>query len=327
MNSLACSEVPVPALDVSGLAVAIDGQEILSDVSVTVASGGLTALVGETGSGKSVACRAIAGGGAYTGSEITAGRVTVGGSDVTARPGRGGPRSMPDGLAFVPQGSMDGLDSLMTVGRQVLETVGGGWQERRTRARSLELLRSVQMPRLPSVLSEYPHELSGGMRQRLVIALAIASRPRALIADEPTTALDASIKMNILNLLSHLRRELDLGVLLVTHDLALATAVADRVAVMYAGRTVEHGPAASVLNRPLHPYTRALLAAAPHGSWRDHRIQTIEGQPPTPSSWPPGCRFRPRCGLAIDQCAKAPPPLIEHEPDHYAACIRVAAGI
>jgi peptide/nickel transport system ATP-binding protein len=217
------------------------------------------------------------------------------------------------------------LDPVYTVGAQIVESI------RRHEAvsadaaqrRALELFERVRIPSPERRLAAYPHEMSGGMRQRAMIALALACKPQLLLADEPTTALDATVQIQILLLLRELQREMGLSVIFVTHDIGAAIEVADRIAVMYAGRIVEEGPAKTLIREPRHPYTLALLKSRAHGALaKDSRLETIAGAPPDLSALPPGCAFAERCKLAIDSCRQTRPELVRLAADHGARCLR-----
>jgi peptide/nickel transport system ATP-binding protein len=207
------------------------------------------------------------------------------------------------------QEPMTALDPVFTVGRQIAETVvcHEGTSYRAADKRALELLELVQVPSAKRRLSAYPHELSGGLRQRMMIAMALACRPKVLLADEPTTALDATVQIQILLLLRELQKELGMAMIVVTHDLGVACETADRVAVMYAGRFVETGPVNGLMEAPRHPYTLGLMNSTVHGQPRGVRLRTIEGAPPDLASLPPGCSFGPRCRYAFDLCGAAMP--------------------
>jgi peptide/nickel transport system ATP-binding protein len=219
------------------------------------------------------------------------------------------------------------LDPVYRVGDQIAETVmrhkGGSRAE--ARARALELFERVRIPSPERRLDAYPHELSGGMRQRVMIALALSCDPEVLLADEPTTALDATVQIQILLILRELQRDLGLTVIFVTHDIGVAVQVADRIAVMYAGRIVETGPVEEVIARARHPYTLGLLATRAHGGRLEgKRLVTIPGSPPDLSSLPPGCPFAPRCSYAEPRCLEAEPPLVDLGPGHQMRCVRGA---
>jgi peptide/nickel transport system ATP-binding protein len=216
------------------------------------------------------------------------------------------------------------LDPVYTVGAQIIESVRrhDGVSHVQAQQRALALFERVRIPSPAQRLQAFPHEMSGGMRQRAMIALALACQPQLLLADEPTTALDATVQIQILLLLRELQRELGLSVIFVTHDIGAAVEVADRIAVMYAGRIVEEGTARELIRSPRHPYTRALLQSRAHGSLtRGTRLQTIAGAPPDLTALPPGCAFAPRCNLAAAACHAAQPAVVEFAPGHRARCI------
>jgi oligopeptide/dipeptide ABC transporter ATP-binding protein len=221
---------------------------------------------------------------------------------------------------------MTSLNPVFTVGNQVGEAIRLHQRTSRaeTRNRSIEALRMVGIADPERRIDDYPHQLSGGMRQRVMIAMALACNPRLLIADEPTTALDVTIQAQILDLIRELQDRLKLGVILVTHDLGIVAEYADDVTILYAARVMERAPASELFREPLNPYTRGLLASIP-GIGGNHRarLQAIPGTVPSPIHPPSGCRFHPRCAIAIPQCSAADPPLEEKRPHHHVACIRV----
>jgi peptide/nickel transport system ATP-binding protein len=229
-------------------------------------------------------------------------------------------------VAMIFQEPMTALDPVFTIGRQIAETVQRheGASRRAADARALELLELVQIPSAKRRLSAYPHELSGGLRQRAMIAVALACRPKLLLADEPTTALDATVQIQVLLLLRSLQEQLGMGVVFVTHDLGVAGEIADRVAVMYAGKVVEEGPVGALMAGPLHPYAKGLLGATVHAGMRGKRLTTIPGAPPMLDKVPEGCAFAPRCAEVIDGCQNGVPPLRQIVPGRQARCIRVA---
>lgn len=304
-------------LDV-GVAHAVQG------VSFSIDAGETVAVVGESGSGKTVTALALMGlvdrPGRIVGGDIRLqGRSLVGLSEIDYREMRG------RDIAMVFQDPMTSLNPLMRVGDQVAEAIRVHRKELNRHAadaRAVELLASVGVPQPRVRKRDYPHELSGGLRQRVMLAMALANRPRLLIADEPTTALDVTTQAQILELLADLQRAARLALLLVTHDLGVVAGLADRVVVMYAGRVVEQGRVDDIFERARHPYTRGLLAAMPRlGSGRSTLTQ-IPGSPPNPAALPPGCAFHPRCSFAIDACRGDVPALVEVGPGHHAACIR-----
>ena len=283
---------------------AVDG------VSFALAAGETLGLVGESGSGKSVLGRTVMGLVASGGTTTVSGTVRLGGRSVhelepSARRRLWGPE-----VAMVFQDPMTSLNPVKRVGTHLTETLRRHLRCSRTEAtdRVVDLLRQVGIPEPARRLRQYPHELSGGMRQRVVIATALACDPRLLIADEPTTALDVTVQKQILDLLGSLVAERDMAMLLVSHDLGAVAGRTDRVQVMYAGRTVESGPTRPVFGAPAHPYTDALLASIPRLGNAPHTVlRTIEGNPPDMARPPAGCRFAPRCGFATDTCRDALP--------------------
>jgi oligopeptide/dipeptide ABC transporter ATP-binding protein len=323
----------VPLLSVRGLAVTFDTPSGpvrgLDGAEFDIAAGEVLALVGESGSGKSVASLAIMGvlGPGGDGARVRAeGSVLWEGRTELLRAARR------PGLAMVFQEPMTALNPMLRIGAQIGEAVAlhDAVPRREAAGRVAALLAEMGLPDPLRVARAYPHELSGGMRQRALIALAMACRPRLLIADEPTTALDATVQARVLALLAGLRRSHGLGMLLVTHDFGVVAQVADRVAVMYGGRVVEAGPVAPLTVAPAHPYTRALLAAVPRLDLRRGialPAEEMPGTPPNPRRPPPGCRFHPRCALARPGLcdAGAPPPLRPLAPAHAAACHLLAA--
>jgi oligopeptide/dipeptide ABC transporter ATP-binding protein len=219
---------------------------------------------------------------------------------------------------------MTSLNPAFTVGDQIAEALQRhrGLSRAAAMARAVELLRRVRIPSPETRVHDYPHKLSGGMRQRVMIAMALACDPKLLIADEPTTALDVTIQAQILDLLRRLKEESGMAVLLITHDLGVIAEVADEVAVMYSGRIVEKAPVAALFATPQHPYTIGLLGSIPKLHVAEERLAAIEGMVPSPLAPPKGCRFNPRCPFAIDQCREEDPPLLELAPGHRAACWR-----
>ena len=314
-----------PLLSVRNLSVAFGNANVVEDVSFDLAAGETLGVVGESGSGKSITALSILGlvpsPGRVQGS-IRFGDVelrTLPEPDMRAIRGRD--------IAMIFQEPMTSLNPVFTVGDQVTEALvhHRGLTGAAARAEALKLLKLVEIPSPDRRLDDYPHQLSGGMRQRVMIAMALACRPRILLADEPTTALDATIQAQILELLRGLQRELNMAVILITHDLGIVSEYAQRVVVMYAGRVIETAPAAAIFARPIHPYTQGLLASIPRLSGPIRRLDAIPGQVPPPDRMPAGCRFAPRCRYAIDACAAAIPPLTSRGPDRSAACIREAS--
>ena len=297
----------------------------MNGVSMTVGEGEAVGLVGESGSGKSSLARALLGLNPERSSAIEAGRITIAGRDVTGftqaewESVRGNP------VAIVFQDPLGYLNPVMRVGRQIGESVRRHTPELATDRRIGELLALVKLPE--SCADAYPHELSGGMRQRALLAIALACRPRLLVADEPTTALDVTTQAEILALLRDLRQRLGMAMLLISHDLGIVAEACDRIYVMYAGHIVESGASREVFSRPRHPYTVGLLAAA--RAARDARGQfaTIDGDPPNLAAPPAGCPFTPRCAYAMADCARTMPPSVRlaGEQAHDVRCWRYPA--
>ncbi|MBV9077786.1 MAG: ABC transporter ATP-binding protein [Methylobacteriaceae bacterium] len=314
-----------PLVKVENLAVAFrGGVRAVDGVDLTVRRGEVVALIGESGSGKSVTLRAIMRLNPERTSRVE-GRIRVAGQDVMALPKRALADFRGRTVAMIFQEPLLALDPVYTLGRQIAEAVRRheGVSEAEARARALAMFERVRIPSPERRLDAYPHEMSGGMRQRAMIALALACRPQLLLADEPTTALDATVQIQILLLLRELQRELGLSAIFVTHDLGAAVEVADRIAVMYAGRIVEEGSARQVVLSPQHPYTVGLLKSRADGALaKGARLVTIPGSPPDLARRPPGCAFAPRCPLADEACRRDPP-VVSPAPGHRAACWRV----
>ncbi|MBM3588873.1 MAG: ABC transporter ATP-binding protein [Alphaproteobacteria bacterium] len=298
----------------------------VNGVDLDLAAGEVLCILGESGSGKSVTLRALMKLLPKT-AKVT-GEIQVAGRDVQAMNEgqladfRGGD------VAMIFQEPMTALDPVFTIGRQIAETVQRheGVSRPAADARALELLELVQIPSAKRRLSAYPHELSGGLRQRAMIAVALACRPKLLLADEPTTALDATVQIQVLLLLRSLQEQLGMGVVFVTHDLGVAGEIADRVAVMYAGKVVEEGPVGALMGGPLHPYAKGLLGATVHAGMRGKRLTTIPGAPPMLDKVPEGCAFAPRCVEVTDACHNGVPPLSRIVLGRQARCIKVVPG-
>ena len=292
---------------------AVDG------VTLTLGKGEITALVGESGSGKSTLAfsiiRLLPQGG-----RIVDGHIYFDGVDLAALPEEEMRRYRGKRISAVFQDPLTSLDPLMRIGDQFVETLQTHFPITREEAeeKAKKLLETVGIH--PERFHDYPHQLSGGMRQRVMIALAIATEPDLVIADEPTTALDVVIQAQIMDIFKRLRDRLGISFLLVTHDIALAMEVADKIAVMYAGKLVEYASTQDIYREPLHPYTQALLRAIPDVEDSSKRLVYIPGSPPDLSNPPPGCRFHPRCSLALERCSREEPPRIEARPGHMVAC-------
>ena len=288
----------------TGFATVVDG------VDYHVEQAQVFGVAGESGSGKTMSMLALLG--LLPPGSVVEGRAAFGGKDLLRLRGRDLRAVSGRDIGMVFQDPMTSLHPMLSVGRQLTEHVRRhlGLGRRAAAERAEELLAQVRIPDPTSALHAYPHQFSGGMRQRIAIAIALACGPRLLIADEPTTALDVTVQAGILRLLDGLRREHDLSVILITHDLAVMSSIADRVSIFYAGRVVESGSRASVLPHPRHPYTRALLDALPHPeAARDTPLVAIKGTPPSPQQIPVGCPYHPRCPYAIEVCTTDDPPL------------------
>ena len=307
--ALAGTEIAVtePLVRVRNLTVAFTGGprpvHAVNGVDFDLAPGEVLGVIGESGSGKSVTLRALLRILPPKRTRI-GGTVSVAGKDVLALSGReledyrGGVASM------IFQEPMLAFDPVFSIGDQIAESVmrHRGVDRAAARKRALEMLERVQIPNADRRLNAYPHEMSGGMRQRAMIALALACEPKVLLADEPTTALDATVQIQILLLLRELQRDMGMSVIFVTHDVGVACEVADRVAVMYAGRMVESGTVSEVMQHPQHPYTSGLLSSIVRGDLRGQRIEAIPGSPPDLANLPGGCSFAPRCKFVKDEC-------------------------
>jgi oligopeptide transport system ATP-binding protein len=296
----------------------------VSSVSLKVDAGETLAIVGESGSGKSVTALSIlrllgSAGRVARGSICFEGENLVNVSDARMRATRG------NRIAMIFQEPMSSLNPTLTIGRQVAEPIRlhrrVSWDDALSQA--ARLLEMVAIPDAAKRLRDYPHQFSGGMRQRVMIAMALACQPRLLIADEPTTALDVTVQAQILDLLKSLTRDMGVALVLITHDLGLVARYADRVAVMYAGRVVETAPVRQLFQHHLHPYTRGLMTSTPGAAKQvRQRLHAIAGQPPDLAALPPGCAFAPRCSHAHAACLAAPPAVRQVGSSHFYACVR-----
>jgi oligopeptide/dipeptide ABC transporter ATP-binding protein len=299
---------------------AVDG------VSFAVPRGGVLAVIGESGSGKSAMLRSIIG--INPASTLVTGEIAVGGRDLQAMSPKERRRASGSAVSMVFQDPMTALDPVYTIEQQLVETLrkhDSGLDRAAARQRALDLLELVQMPSPQARLGAYPSELSGGMRQRVVIAMAIAGRPTVLLADEPTTALDVTVQARMIRLLRRIQREVHMGMVIVTHDLGVAAELADEVAVMYAGRFVEHGTAVQVLTAPAHPYTEGLIEANVRVG-QTTRPRAIPGSPPSLTRLPPGCSFAPRCDYAVGACWDAAPPVRDVGDGQWSRCLLAPAA-
>ncbi|WP_246739682.1 ABC transporter ATP-binding protein [Martelella sp. HB161492] len=317
-----------PAIRVVDLNIEIRSDRgsfpVVSDMNLAVAPGETLCIVGESGCGKSMTAlslmRLLP-----EAARVTSGRIEIDGTDFLSLPQRKVEDWRGEQIAMIFQEPLTALNPVLTIGEQIVEAVR---QHRRTSrrqalARAVEVLKLVQMPDPERRAKQYPHELSGGMRQRAMIALAVACDPKIIIADEPTTALDVTIQAQILGLISELQKRLGTAQILITHDLGVVAEVADKVIVMYAGRRVEEASVYDLFDRPLHPYTRGLLGAMPRATTierEDGRLTDIPGTVPPLFDLPKGCAFAPRCPGASKRCLEERPPFEEKTPGHWAAC-------
>jgi oligopeptide/dipeptide ABC transporter ATP-binding protein len=314
----------MPLLQINDLTLEFGREErtfrAVDGISLTIEPGETVCLVGESGSGKSVTALSIARLIPSPPATYTAGEIRLGGRDVLRMSGRE-LRGIRGGVvSYVFQDPAASLNPVFRVGRQIRETLKLHRPQAATDAEVIRLLSLVGIPAPESRLHDYPHQMSGGMQQRVMIAMALASEPKLLVADEPTTALDVTIQAQILDLLRDLKSRLGMSMLLITHNLALVRDVADQVEVMYAGQIVERGPARELVAEPLHPYTRALIDAVPRLGHTGERMRVIPGAVPSPGRVPSGCRFHPRCDIARPECAATPPELTEARPGRWVRC-------
>lgn len=300
----------------SGLVKAVD------DVSFEVYQGETLGIVGESGCGKSITCMSLAQlvecpPGRYEGGEILLeGQDMLKLSDTELRKIRG------NKISYIFQEPMTSLNPVFKIGYQIEEVLmlHQGLSKEEARARAIEALDLVRIPNPERIVDEYPFALSGGMRQRVMIAMALACNPKLLVADEPTTALDVTIQAQVLDLMNDLKKKIDTSILFITHDLSVIAEMADRVMVMYAGKVVELADVNTIFENPLHPYTRGLIGSRPDMSTSSTRLNVIPGNVPDLSDLPEGCSFGPRCSLVCDQCRAGRPELVEVAPGHFVRC-------
>jgi oligopeptide/dipeptide ABC transporter ATP-binding protein len=315
-----------------GVVRAVDG------VSYAVHTGETLGVVGESGCGKSVTALSVLRLVASPPGRIVGGAIRFNGRNLLDLSESEMEAVRGNQISMIFQEPMTSLNPLLTIGRQIAEAIAlhQGLSRREAMDKAVEMLRRVHIPEPGRRVHAYPHQLSGGMRQRAMIAMALSCNPKLLIADEPTTALDVTIQAQILELMRELQHTLDMAVILITHDMGVVAENADRVVVMYAGRKVEEASADDLFDRPAHPYTRGLLGSVPnletaaHSRARRVRLNEIKGMVPSLADLPPGCSFAPRCGLATAECRAALPPLTQHRLGHWVACWhadRLSGGI
>ena len=314
-----------PLLAIEGLKVVFHGERgrathAVDTIDLTLMRGATLGIVGESGCGKSVTALAIMGLLART--AAVSGAVRFDGTDLVSAPQAQIRELRGNRLAMIFQEPMTSLNPSYSIGEQIVESLveHRGLSRKDARRRAIELLRRVDIPSPEKRIDDYPHRLSGGMRQRAMIAMALACEPELLIADEPTTALDVTVQAQILDLLRELRRAGRVAVILITHDLGIVAEICDAVAVMYAGEVVERAPAAALFERPAHPYTVGLLGSLPRLDHQVAKLAAIEGMVPDMSALPSGCRFAPRCPFADDRCRRERPPVVALEGDRWSRC-------
>ena len=315
------AEAP-PLLELRDLTVSFERLPVVVGLNLKIGRGEAVGIVGESGSGKSVTWLAVLG--LLSGTPRVQGQALLESEDIIGAPEQRLSQVRGGRVALIFQDPISSLNPVQRVGAQVMEALRlhRGLRGAASRAEARRLFELVGIPDAERRLDRYPHELSGGQNQRVMIAMALAGEPELLVADEPTTALDVTIQAQILALVERLRREMNMSLVLISHDLSVVAEVCDRIVVMYAGRIMETGSTRSLFSSPSHPYTRGLLGAAPVLAGTLQRLAPIRGHVPEPWHMPPGCAFEPRCPFAIPDCSAAPPPLRNLAPDHQCACIR-----
>ncbi len=317
-----------PLLEIRELSVHFFTEEgvvrAVERVGFEIHPGEILSLVGESGCGKSVTGLSILRLIPSPPGRVVSGEILFDGLRLLELEEKEMEKVRGNEIAMIFQEPMTSLNPVFTIGDQIMEAILFHQKLDKTEARrkAIEMLDRVKIPSPETRIDAYPHQLSGGMRQRAMIAMALSCQPKLLIADEPTTALDVTIQAQILQLLKEIQREMGMAVMLITHDLGVVSEIADRVAVMYAGRIVEVAPIEAIFSQMRHPYTKGLLDSIPRLEERRERLNAIPGQVPNPMDLPVGCKFHPRCSLMIEECKKEEPPLFQVNGDHYSRCIR-----
>ena len=321
------SSVTSPVLRVEDLTVRFSRRDTnvaaVNGVNFALSAGETLTILGESGSGKSVSLKAMMG--LLPAYARISGSIWLNGRDMLTLPAGELTKLRGGAISMIFQEPMAALDPVYTIGEQIAETImqHEGCGKDAAMKRALGLLEQVKIPSAARRLKNYPHEMSGGMRQRAMIALALACSPSVLLADEPTTALDVTVQIQILLLLRQLQQELGMAIVFVTHDVGAAAEISDRIAVMYGGRFVEAGTTRQVMKHPMHPYTKGLLASTVHGAMRGAKLETIPGTPPNLAHLPPGCAFAPRCKYAVDACKAGDIPVVTDDAGQMARCLRL----
>jgi peptide/nickel transport system ATP-binding protein len=313
-------------LSVEGLRTSFftDDGEIpaVDNVDFYVNEGEILGIVGESGCGKSVTSLSIMGLVPHPPGKVVGGKILFKGEDLTKASERRMRQIRGNEIAMIFQEPMTSLNPLFTIGDQLVEAIRihKKWSKQKARERAIEMMKHVGLPRAEELMNEYPHQLSGGMRQRVMIAMAMVCEPKLLIADEPTTALDVTIQAQILQLMKKLNEESNTAVIMITHDLGVVAEICDRVVVMYSGKVVEEGDVKTIFKNPQHPYTKGLIQSVPDMRFKQQRLYSIPGNVPKPGSIKNGCRFAPRCEQAFDRCFEENPELFTTESGHRTRC-------
>jgi peptide/nickel transport system ATP-binding protein len=294
----------------------------VDNVDFYVNEGEILGIVGESGCGKSVTSLSIMGLVPHPPGKVVGGKILFKGEDLTKASERRMRQIRGNEIAMIFQEPMTSLNPLFTIGDQLVEAIRihKKWSKQKARERAIEMMKHVGLPRAEELMNEYPHQLSGGMRQRVMIAMAMVCEPKLLIADEPTTALDVTIQAQILQLMKKLNEESNTAVIMITHDLGVVAEICDRVVVMYSGKVVEEGDVKTIFKNPQHPYTKGLIQSVPDMRFKQQRLYSIPGNVPKPGSIKNGCRFAPRCKQAFDRCFEENPELYTTESGHRTRC-------
>jgi len=317
-----------PLLEVRSLSTHFFTEEgvvrAVENVSFEIHPGEILSIVGESGCGKSVTGLSILKLIPSPPGQIVRGEILFDGRNLLRLEEKEMEKVRGNDISMIFQEPMTSLNPVFTIGNQIIEAIllHQGLDKIGARRRAIEMLDRVKIPSPETRIDAYPHQLSGGMRQRAMIAMALSCQPKLLIADEPTTALDVTIQAQVLRLLKEIQREMGMAVMLITHDLGVVAEIADRVAVMYAGRLVEVGSIEAIFGQMRHPYTKGLLDSIPQLKERKNRLDAIPGQVPNPVNLPIGCKFHPRCYLRVEECKREEPPLLKVNGDHFSRCIR-----